>query len=582
MYQSELNEIQLQNFKSFSKSATFPIRPITLIFGPNSSGKSSFLQSLLLLKQSANSKKSSQLSPQGPHVNLGDYKNFVYDHDIKNNFSVSFSFDFRESDKIPFDFLCLPGKLRQLLYIVKQFDTIKIKLSFGAIKKSFNAFVKTMEISLGEDSEPFLFYTFEDETDKNSNRYFYNPFRTNLKHPFWKKYWQSFYKNHKCKQLIEEIEEWIFHEDEIIIENLLGTGFFSEEKMIEFNKSRMDELDFFEKDIEQFRQHFLHVKNNLKGYEQAYELFKIDSLDNLWLDFKCDSGFVVTRLNEDNPVYREEQYLEFANQPYILFPILTQHISAYLDRFLYIGPLREKPSRHYVYTDDSFIVDSKGSNMPDMIYKDPDLLKKINKDLASFGQKYQLKVVEYINKESSSEKIYSLQLINVKSGLWSNYTDVGFGFSQLLPIITCLRASKNKTIMIEQPELHLHPSMQAEMADLMIDAVKQEILEHKFKKNVDQLLNRSSSSTKPEINKNSVIIETHSEHLILRILRRIRETTEGRNISTPPIYPDDVAVIYIQPGKESSCTIHIPITEDGEFARPWPNGFFSERAKELF
>ncbi len=83
-------------------------------------------------------------------------------------------------------------------------------------------------------------------------------------------------------------------------------------------------------------------------------------------------------------------------------------------------------------------------------------------------------------------------------------------------------------------------------------------------------------------NKNKFIIETHSEHLMLRILRRIRETTDKElPEGYPPISPDQVSVLYVQPSKTGAEIIHIPVTKDGEFGRPWPQGFFAERVKEL-
>jgi len=83
--------------------------------------------------------------------------------------------------------------------------------------------------------------------------------------------------------------------------------------------------------------------------------------------------------------------------------------------------------------------------------------------------------------------------------------------------------------------------------------------------------------------KNTFILETHSEHLILRILRRIRETSAGElPDGLTPITPDRVAVLYVQPGKIGAEVVHIPVNADGEFDRPWPEGFFAERARELF
>jgi hypothetical protein len=45
---------------------------------------------------------------------------------------------------------------------------------------------------------------------------------------------------------------------------------------------------------------------------------------------------------------------------------------------------------------------------------------------------------------------------------------------------------------------------------------------------------------------------------------------------------EDVAVLYVQPGAQGAEVVHIPVTDEGEFAQPWPEGFFPERAKELF
>ena len=50
----------------------------------------------------------------------------------------------------------------------------------------------------------------------------------------------------------------------------------------------------------------------------------------------------------------------------------------------------------------------------------------------------------------------------------------------------------------------------------------------------------------------------------------------------PEIHPEQVAVLYVLPGREDTEVLHIPVTADGEFERPWPEGFFAERSKELF
>ena len=136
-------------------------------------------------------------------------------------------------------------------------------------------------------------------------------------------------------------------------------------------------------------------------------------------------------------------------------------------------------------------------------------------------------------------------------------SNMGIGFSQMMPLVASAFGSKNRLIVIEQPELHVHPALQMELADLFIESVAER--------------------------NNRFLIETHSEHLILRVLRRIRETNSGTlEPGKYPIRQDEVAVLYVQPGDNGSEVIELPVTEDGDFAAPWPNGFFAERANELF
>ncbi len=136
-------------------------------------------------------------------------------------------------------------------------------------------------------------------------------------------------------------------------------------------------------------------------------------------------------------------------------------------------------------------------------------------------------------------------------------SNMGIGFSQMMPLVASAFGSENSLIAIEQPELHVHPALQTELADLFIQSAKER--------------------------GNRFLIETHSEHLILRILRRIRETTrnslpKGKN----PIKAEDVAILYVQPGENGSTVQELRIDEQGRFVDNWPQGFFEERLDEMF
>ena len=89
-------EIGIENFKSFGKMQRIPLKPITLLYGPNSSGKSSLMQSLLLLKQTLEESGDDQivLLPKGNLVDLGGFQEFIHRHDDTKNFSLSVSFKY--------------------------------------------------------------------------------------------------------------------------------------------------------------------------------------------------------------------------------------------------------------------------------------------------------------------------------------------------------------------------------------------------------------------------------------------------------------------------------------------------------
>jgi predicted ATPase len=138
-----------------------------------------------------------------------------------------------------------------------------------------------------------------------------------------------------------------------------------------------------------------------------------------------------------------------------------------------------------------------------------------------------------------------------------SFNDVGTGFSQILPIIICALNGK-KTLFVEQPELHLHPRVQHRLADLFIESIRRERC--KF-----------------------CIIETHSEHIALRILKRIRET--GRSDiphSRWSLKPDEVSVLYFEPEGGQTFIHELRIDSTGEFIDKWPRGFFEERYEDLF
>ncbi len=136
------------------------------------------------------------------------------------------------------------------------------------------------------------------------------------------------------------------------------------------------------------------------------------------------------------------------------------------------------------------------------------------------------------------------------------FEDVGTGISCVLPVIAALHSGYS---FIQQPELHLHPALQSALGDVMVEAAHRDRGLH--------------------------LIETHSEHLLLRCLKRLRQTAGGRQPENSPLrmVPDQLAVLYFDPQPDGTTRVkRIRVSEDGDFLDRWPRGFFEERARDLF
>lgn len=156
------------------------------------------------------------------------------------------------------------------------------------------------------------------------------------------------------------------------------------------------------------------------------------------------------------------------------------------------------------------------------------------------------------------DRISDLVLIDKRTDTMVSHRDVGIGISQVIPILVSCYSLSDSLIATEQPEIHLHPKLQAELGDVLIESAL-------------------------GANKNTLIVETHSENLLLRIMRRMRETfNEELPNGTLPVTPEDISVLYIEPIGQQSVVREIPLNECGELLELWPEGFFEERLKEIF
>lgn len=137
-------------------------------------------------------------------------------------------------------------------------------------------------------------------------------------------------------------------------------------------------------------------------------------------------------------------------------------------------------------------------------------------------------------------------LEDLRSGATVKLGHVGYGVSQLLPVIDACVHARGQVICVEEPELHLHPRLQAKLANLFATAVVS------FG--------------------NQVLVETHSETMLLRVRRLVREGL---------LRPDDVAVLYVDNGATGANVRRLRLGAYGELLDPWPTGFFDDSLSDV-
>jgi len=136
--------------------------------------------------------------------------------------------------------------------------------------------------------------------------------------------------------------------------------------------------------------------------------------------------------------------------------------------------------------------------------------------------------------------------------------DVGSGIGYVLPVLAALVG--DDIALIQQPELHLHPRLQSQLGEAIVRAVENKKYYRAF-----------------------TIIETHSEHVLLRVMRLIRNSKSRSTESLKPITFDRVSVLYFEPLSNGETQVkQLRLAPDGQLIDRWPGGFFNERFKDIF
>lgn len=227
---------------------------------------------------------------------------------------------------------------------------------------------------------------------------------------------------------------------------------------------------------------------------------------------------------------------------------MLEAIARSFRRTYHLGPLRSPPQRAYAFTGErAEWVGARGEAAVQIFSslttsgraQDSKTVLAIRDALTRLG------FVQGVELRPSGPRWYEFWTTHPKSHRTASVADSGFGASQVFPVVVSLLTAKpDTTLLYEQPELHLHPAAQAELGSVFANAVSED---------------------------RRVVVETHSENLILRL---------QRDVALGKLRAEDVLFYYVSAGKTHHAVKRLTLDGDGKFREPWPKGFFEEGYRE--
>lgn len=522
-------QIRIKNFRSFKDTGFIDIKPITILIGKNSAGKSSFIRTFPMLKQSVEERTRTPILLYGNYVDFGSYK------DIKPNFT-------NDTDLYELDFILNKdifneinrqrrftrygyGYIKQ--YSKESFFDIQFNIKFEEDKKNVLHIKEINLIVLDNKINILLNYSKKQVEHISVNKRTVINIENNIKFTDRGDFLFDFY------QADAKTEDRMSRKYslEVLLQNLI-----------------IDEISKY-----------------VHGRTEEYTKWKI--VEGLQI---TDDESILKQLRKKYPpswytniskwTIESEQFRKIKDL-IILYEIINSYLSA-INNYMkylflninYIAPLRATAERYYRIQHLAVNeVDPNGKNLPFFLdsltdTQNEDFIQWTNEN---FGFKVDI---------SKSEGHYSIKIIH-EDKYKINLSDMGFGYSQILPILTQLWYSSSKynrynnrvpyhrfiekIIVIEQPELHLHPEFQAKFTDVMTKVIK--------------------NAEKNRI-KLRLIIETHSDVIINRL---------GDLILEEEINADDINIVIFNKETENTPT-NIEFAKydsDGNLLN-WPLGFF--------
>ena len=246
---------------------------------------------------------------------------------------------------------------------------------------------------------------------------------------------------------------------------------------------------------------------------------------------------------------RSPKYAGFQNIDIGLYDF-RRSLVEHLGHVEFIGPFRRAPERTYTFSGETpSNVGVHGEKAIDMIAADQSRRhgKSLNLTHKISQWLQRAEIAKGIEIDVVTDRYFEVRVTHFDTGENETLADVGYGCSQILPILVAgYHLPSSRTLIVGEPEIHLHPKAAAEVGTFLYEVAKRDI---------------------------QLFVETHSEHLLLRL---------QSHVASGKLSPDDVNVFYVysdRKGRKKICH-RIPLGKDGFFAEKWPKGFFPETLEE--
>ena len=525
------------NLRRLPKTKPIEIRPITILLGRNSVGKSTFLRSFPLLRQSIETKSSAPVLWYGDYVDFGDFKSAVKNKNEEQ--IIEFSFDIKDfvysrvADRYYYrEYYSYPLRREDV-----EVDHVVVKFGVGQFNENTKLAYICVELPADE---------------------------TSLKIDFCREGHIEIFgilKQHPLADMFADFEfirpsGALFSELELI------------EKRKEVKKNSRSISDHTIAILSMMKQELSKVVSDRRTSDttirsEAIRILRYSVLDDAALKALSQAGTkVFSKFYEGLLQGRNSRVLEFLRSACNLNNLLTvlnaanNRLSHFFKAVEYIGPARARSERYYRRQElEVSDISADGRNLPMFLASLSDRNRKNFSEWVERAFGYGIDV----------QKTEGHISINLRQGDQSiNVVDTGYGVSQVLPVLAQIwwmeiargrripklpgQMQTIRTLVIEQPELHLHPAHQALLADVFAESV-------------------SHRGPGDNASRQLFLVETHSEALVNRL---------GELIEAEKLRADQVqVVIFNEPDTETDGYISIAEYDQSGVLTNWPFGFFN-------